>query len=170
MNPTEFKPTSLVERLMPHSKPLRALLFVFMDIVACVLASFMGLWLRFDFNVYQIPEEYWKHALWFLPWFLPIYIVVTVVCFYANKMYKYMWSVAGLWEMFSVFAGVTFATIFQVCGHHILNWQVPRSYYMICYLVLMVSTIVNRYSYRILRAWEANLNNYKNREYIRYIF
>ena len=74
-----------------------------------------------------------------------------------------MWSVAGLWEMFSVFAGVTFATIFQVCGHHILNWQVPRSYYMICYLVLMVSTIVNRYSYRILRAWEANLNNYKNR-------
>ena len=159
MNPTEFKPTSLVERLMPHSKPLRALLFVFMDIVACVLASFMGLWLRFDFNVYQIPEEYWKHALWFLP----IYIVVTVVCFYANKMYKYMWSVAGLWEMFSVFAGVTFATIFQICGHHILNWQVPRSYYMICYLVLMVSTIVNRYSYRILRAWEANLNNYKNR-------
>ena len=141
MNPTEFKPTSLVERLMPHSKPLRALLFVFMDIVACVLASFMGLWLRFDFSVSHIPEEYWKH----------------------NKMYKYMWSVAGLWEMFSVFAGVTFATIFQVCGHHILNWQVPRSYYMICYLVLMVSTIVNRYSYRILRAWEANLNNYKNR-------
>ena len=86
MNPTEFKPTSLVERLMPHSKPLRALLFVFMDIVACVLASFMGLWLRFDFSVSHIPEEYWKHALWFLP----IYIVVTVVCFYANKMYKYM--------------------------------------------------------------------------------
>lgn len=159
MNPTEFKPTSLVERLMPHSKPLRALLFIFMDIVACVIASFMGLWLRFDFSVSQIPEEYWKHALWFLP----IYIVITVLCFWANKLYKYMWSVAGLWEMFSVFAGVTFATIFQICGHHILNWQVPRSFYMICYLVLMVCTIVNRYAYRILRAWEANLNNYKNR-------
>ena len=39
MNPTEFKPTSLVERLMPHSKPLRAVLFIFMDIVACVIAS-----------------------------------------------------------------------------------------------------------------------------------
>ena len=159
MNPTEFKPTSLVERLMPHSKPLRALLFVFMDIVACVLASFMGLWLRFDFSVSHIPEEYWKHALWFLP----IYIVVTVVCFYANKLYKYMWSVAGLWEMFSIFAGVTFTTIFQICGHHLLNWQVPRSYYLICYLVLMVCIIINRFSYRILRSWEANWNNYKNR-------
>ena len=114
MNPTEFKPTSLVERLMPHSKPLRALLFVFMDIVACVLASFMGLWLRFDFSVSAIPEEYWRRALYFLP----IYIVITLICFWANRLYRYMWSVAGLWEMFSIFFGVTFATIFQVCGFH----------------------------------------------------
>ena len=159
MNPTEFKPTSLVERLMPHSKPLRALLFIFMDIVACVIASFMGLWLRFDFSVSQIPEEYWKHALWFLP----IYIVVTVLCFLANKLYKYMWSVAGLWEMFSIFFGVTFATIFQVCGFHILGWNMPRSFYLLTYLILMISVILNRYSYRIVRSWEANWNNYKNR-------
>ena len=159
MNPTDFKPTSLVERLMPHSKPLRALLFIFMDIVACVLASFMGLWLRFDFSVSQIPEEYWKHALWFLP----IYIVVTVLCFWANKLYTYMWSVAGLWEMFSIFFGVTFATIFQVCGFHILGWNMPRSFYLLTFLILMISVILNRFSYRILRSWEANLNNYRNR-------
>lgn len=159
MNPTEFKPTSLVERLMPHSKPLRALLFVFMDIVACVLASFMGLWLRFDFSVSAIPEEYWRRALYFLP----IYIVITIVCFWANRLYKYMWSVAGLWEMFSIFFGVTFVTIFQVCGFHILGWPMPRSFYLLTYLILMISVILNRYSYRILRSWEANWHNYKNR-------
>lgn len=159
MNPTDFKPTSLIERIMPHSKPLRAVLFIFMDIVACVVASFMGLWLRFDLSVSSIPQEYWQHALWFLP----IYIVITVICFAANRLYKYMWSVAGLWEMFSIFAGVTFATIFQVCGFHILGWSIPRSFHLITYLVLMVSTIVNRYSYRIFRSWEANINNYRNR-------
>ena len=159
MNPTDFKPTSLVERIMPHSKPLRALLFIFMDIVACVIASFMGLWLRFDLSVSSIPQEYWQHALWFLP----IYIVITIICFAANRLYRYMWSVAGLWEMFSIFAGVTFATIFQVCGFHIIGWSIPRSFHLITYLVLMVSVIVNRYSYRIFRAWEANLSNYRNR-------
>ena len=159
MNPTDFKPTSLVERIMPHSKPLRALLFIFMDIVACVIASFMGLWLRFDLSVSSIPQEYALHALWFLP----IYIVITVICFALNRLYSYMWSVAGLWEMFSIFAGVTFATIFQVCGFHILGWSIPRSFHLITYLVLMVSVIVNRYSYRIFRAWEANLANFKNR-------
>lgn len=159
MNPTEFKPTSLVERLMPHSKPLRALLFVFMDIVACVLASFMGLWLRFDFSVSAIPEQYWRRALYFLP----IYIVITIICFLANRLYKYMWSVAGLWEMFSIFFGVTFTTIFQVCGFHIIGWEMPRSFYLLTYLILMISVILNRYSYRILRSWEANWHNYKNR-------
>ena len=159
MNPTEFKPTSLVERLMPHSKPLRALLFVFMDIVACVLASFMGLWLRFDFSVSAIPEQYWRRALYFLP----VYIVITLICFWANRLYKYMWSVAGLWEMFSIFFGVTFTTIFQVCGFHILGWNMPRSFYLLTYLILMISVILNRYSYRILRSWEANWHNYKNR-------
>ena len=159
MNPTEFKPTSLVERLMPHSKPLRALLFVFMDIVACVLASFMGLWLRFDFSVSAIPEQYWRRALYFLP----IYIVITLICFWANRLYKYMWSVAGLWEMFSIFFAVTFTTIFQVCGFHIIGWNMPRSFYLLTYLILMISVILNRYSYRILRSWEANWHNYKNR-------
>ena len=134
MNPTEFKPTSLVERLMPHSKPLRALLFIFMDIVACVVASFMGLWLRFDFSVSAIPEEYWRRALYFLP----IYIVITLICFWANRLYKYMWSVAGLWEMFSIFFAVTFTTIFQVCGFHIIGWPMPRSFYLLTYLILMI--------------------------------
>lgn len=159
MNPTEFKPTSLVERLMPHSKVARAFVFGFLDIVACVVTSFMGLWLRFDFSVSAIPEQYWRRALYFLP----IYIVITLICFWANRLYKYMWSVAGLWEMFSIFFGVTFATIFQVCGFHILGWNMPRSFYLLTYLILMISVILNRYSYRILRSWEANWHNYKNR-------
>ena len=159
MDQNEFKPTSFVEKVMPHSKVARAFVFGFLDIVACVVASFMGLWLRFDLSVSQIPQEYWQHALWFLP----IYIVITVICFAANRLYRYMWSVAGLWEMFSIFAGVTFATIFQVCGFHILGWSIPRSFHLITYLVLMVSVIINRYSYRIFRAWEANMNNFRNR-------
>lgn len=159
MDQNEFKPTSFVERVMPHSKVARAFVFGFLDIVACVVASFMGLWLRFDFSVSAIPEEYWRRALYFLP----IYIVITIICFWANRLYKYMWSVAGLWEMFSIFFGVTFTTIFQVCGFHILGWNMPRSFYLLTYLILMVSVILNRYSYRIVRSWEANWNNYKNR-------
>ena len=159
MDQNEFKPTSFVERVMPHSKVARAFVFGFLDIVACVVASFMGLWLRFDFSVSAIPEQYWRRALYFLP----IYIVITIICFLANRLYKYMWSVAGLWEMFSIFFAVTFTTIFQVCGFHIIGWNMPRSFYLLTYLILMISVILNRYSYRILRSWEANWHNYKNR-------
>ena len=159
MNQNEFKPTSFVEKVMPHSKPARAVVFGILDIIACVIASFMGLWLRFDFSISAIPEEYWIRALKFLP----IYIVITLICFWANRLYRYMWSVAGLWEMFSIFFGVTFVTIFQVCGFHILGWPMPRSFYLLTYLIMMISVILNRFSYRIVRSWEANWNNYKNR-------
>ena len=66
--------------------------------------------------------------------------------------------------MFSIFFGVTFASIFQVCGFHILNWPIPRSFYLISFLVLMVSVIVNRYAYRAAKALESNINNYRNRD------
>lgn len=159
MDQNERKATSLIERIMPHSKPVRALLFVFMDIVAACVAAFMGVWLRFDFSVANIPAEYFYPAAKFLP----IYIVITIVCFYANRLYSYMWSVAGLWEMFSIFAAVTFVTIFQICGFHLLGWPMPRSYYLITFVILMIATILNRYSYQMIRVLEANYRNFKNR-------
>ena len=156
----DLKPTMLIERIMPHKKWQRAILFVFMDIVACILASFMGLWLRFDFSVANIPEEYYMAGMKFLP----IYIFITLICFRLMKLYTYMWSVAGLWEMFSIFFGVTFAGIFQLCWHQILGWYMPRSYFLICYLVLMICTIIDRFSYQMLRALENNFNNLRNRK------
>lgn len=159
MNPTNLKPTSVIERVMPHNRVARVALFIFMDIVACVVATFLGLWLRFDLSIAQIPPEYAASALKFLP----IYIVITIVCFWANRLYSTMWSVAGLWEMFSIFAGVSFTTIFSVCAFMIIGWPIPRSFYLITYVALMAATIVNRYSYRIGRALEANINNYRNR-------
>lgn len=159
MGKNEHKATSFVERIMPHSKALRALLFVFMDIIAAALAAFMGVWLRFDFSISGIPAEYFYPAMRFLP----VYVVLTVLSFWANKLYNYMWSVAGLWEMFSIFAGVSFVTIFQICGFHIMGWRMPRSYYLITFVVLLACTIINRYSYQMLRTLEANINNFRNR-------
>lgn len=159
MSHNEKSATSLVERVMPHTKKWRAVVFGIMDVIACLVTAFLGLWLRFDLSISSIPWEYAYPALRYLP----IYVLVTIICFWANRLYKYMWSVAGLWEMFSIFAAVTFATIFQVCGFHLLGWPMPRSYYLISYVILMVSTIINRYSYQILRSLESNISNYKNR-------
>ena len=158
MHPKQFKPTSFIEKVMPHKKWQRAIFFVLMDMLACVVATFVGLWLRFDFSIHAIPEQYFQSAIRFLP----IYIVITLICFLANKLYSYMWTVAGLWEMFSIFAAVTFVTIFQVCGFHILGWPIFRSFYLATYMLLMVCTILSRFSYQMLRALENNIFNYRN--------
>ncbi len=159
MESNQLKPSSLIERIMPHKKWQRAFLFILMDIVACIIATFMGLWLRFDFSISAIPEEYYMSGMRFLPF----YICITILCFWANKLYTYMWSVAGLWEMFTIFFGVTFATIFEICGFELLGWPIPRSFYLITYMVLMVCTILNRYSYQMIRILENNVINYRNR-------
>ncbi len=160
MSQVENKSTSIIEKLMPHSKLARAIVFVLSDILACTLATFMGLWLRYDFSVSEIPSEYWSNA-----WrFLPIYIVITCISFWATRLYHYMWSVASLREMFSVFFGVAFATMLQIAGFGILSWHIPRSFFLVTFLVLMTLTIISRFGYRMARAVENLFNNRKNRK------
>lgn len=159
MNETDVKSNSLIEKIMPHSKPARAILFGIFDVLACVIASFMGLYCRFDFRVSSIPQEYWASSAKFLP----IYIVLTIVCFFVFRLYSYMWSVAGLREMFSIFFAVTVATLLQVLGMKLLHWPIPHSFFLITYLALMVLTILDRFAYRIVRAGEANIQNHRNR-------
>ena len=61
------------------------------DVLALCLASFLGLFVRFDLNISRIPPEYAQAAMEFLPY----YILASLVIFFLARMYSTMWSVAG---------------------------------------------------------------------------
>ena len=52
----------VMEKYLPKSKRVRMLVLMAIDVCAVCLASFFGLFIRFDMNVKSIPAEYTQAA------------------------------------------------------------------------------------------------------------
>lgn len=116
-----------------------------MDICAIALASFFGLLIRFDLSIEKIPKEYLQEA----NNYLLFYIAATLIIFLLFRMYATMWSVAGIKEVFSIIGACGLASLIQIAGMMLLGCHMPRSYYVISFVVLSSEEALIRLSYRI---------------------
>lgn len=65
----------------------KALLLCMADGLIVMAAYFGALFLRFDFQLDMIPEEYIAGYLWSMPF----WIVSTIVVYYIYKLYHSIW-------------------------------------------------------------------------------
>ena len=96
-----------LEKYLPRDKRVRMGILMAADVFALCLASFLGLFVRFDLNISKIPPEYARAALEFLPY----YILASLVIFFLARMYSTMWSVAGVREALHVVAACGLASL-----------------------------------------------------------
>ena len=136
----------ILEKYLPHSKRARMLILMVVDALAVCVASFLGLFVRFDMNVGRIPSEYIGPVVMYLP----IYIAVTLIIFFLFRLYAIMWSVAGIREALRIVGACVLATLVQMSGMVLLDHRVPRSFYIICFASLTCMELGVRLSYRIL--------------------
>ena len=136
------------EKYLPGNKRVRMLVLMAMDMGAVCLASFLGLFIRFDMNLERIPLEYSEAVMSYLP----LYIVSALVIFFLFKMYATMWSVAGIREAGHIVGVCGLVSLLQIAGMLMLELKVPRSYYVLSFIVLCACEGLVRLSYRILTA------------------
>lgn len=135
-----------LERYLPGNKRVRMLVLMAVDIGMVCLASFLGLFIRFDMNLERIPEEYMQAVFAYLPF----YVIATIAVFFLLRMYATMWSVAGVREAGHIVGACGLASLLQIAGMLMLEMKVPRSYYVLSFLALCVGEGLVRLSYRIL--------------------
>lgn len=138
-----------MDRLLPKTKKYRMLWLLIIDIFVIVFASFMGLFIRFDFSYESIGEIYYNNVVSYTP----IYLVTTVIVFSGFHMYRYLWSAAGLREAILITVACGISMLLQIAGMTFLGFNVPRSYYIICFVVLAILEMCVRFSYRIYRSF-----------------
>lgn len=131
------------------SKRSRMLLLAVCDAIACLVASFVALWVRFDFTISNIPDKYGLNALQYAP----IYIVGVLIVFNIFHLYSYMWSKASIRELLMIVASCFVATLLQIAGMIILEWHQPRSYYILCFIVFTILVGLSRYSWRLRKSY-----------------
>ena len=138
----------VMEKYLPKSKRVRMLVLMAIDVCAVCLASFFGLFIRFDMNVKSIPAEYTQAA----EHYLPLYVIGTLVVFLLFKLYATMWSAAGAREALYIAAACAVSSGIQIVGMMFLEHKVPRSYYLISFASLTMMEVLIRLSYRIVTA------------------
>ena len=126
----------------------RIVILAILDVISCAIASFVALWIRFDFNIALIPQEYSSYALKFFP----IYVIITVIVFGLFHLYTYMWSKASVREMLAVIFACFLVSLIQLAGMILVELRQPRSYYVICFFVLTVLVGITRFYWRLRRS------------------
>ncbi len=122
------------------------------DICAVVASSFLALAVRFDFQISNIPDNYYEMA-WEI---LLMEIIVTLVFFWLFRLYSSLWVYAGAMELMYLVAGCVSDAVVTAClvylTHGGMKAPMPRSYYVLYGIFLLSIVFVSRYGYRAARS------------------
>ncbi len=133
---------------MPKNKRARMLILMAADIAAIQLCSFLALLIRFDLNIAKIPAEYSANVLSYGL----IHTALTIAFFFLAHLYSTMWSVAGIREVIRIVIACGFSTVTQIAGMTLMQYFMPRSYYIISFFSTMWSVAGIREVIRIVIA------------------
>lgn len=135
----------------------RRTFLILYDIAAITAAGLLALLARFNFYYYDIELKY-LDELWR---YMPINIVLTLLIFYGFRMYHSLWAYAGMTEMQNIVSACILSSIAQMIGILITGGRMPRSYYPLYGIFLLLMTLMSRFMYRLIRV---KRNQYRARK------
>lgn len=118
-----------------------------LDAVLVNLSIIIGLFLRFslDESYLRIPaadmQNYYSTAI--------VITIIFIAVFYFFKLYSSLWRYASVNELISIFAASSVSIILCYIYGLIFGVQMPRSIYVISWMLIMLSVGGVRFSYRI---------------------
>jgi len=137
-------------------KNQRIILFIILDVIVLTLCSFLSIGLRFDLN--NIPTLYIDNIYKYLA----IDSVIMIILFLIYKLYQSMWTYASVNELINVFLGCVSFEVIEFLYKDIFNIDMPRSYYLIKIVLLVLFISATRFAYRIARTLKINITNKSN--------
>ncbi len=133
-----------------NKKIVRQLFLVFVDAISIAAASFLALWIRFEFEIFSLNEtelSYFRNVLHCLP----AALIVGIVVFCVMGLYDSLWEFAGEKEAFRVVISALIVSAFHILIQYLFEKPVPRSFVVIELILLAAFVFVTRFSYRFLR-------------------
>ncbi|MGI6413057.1 MAG: polysaccharide biosynthesis protein [Syntrophomonadaceae bacterium] len=128
----------------------RNLSLLIIDAVLVNLAIYSALLLRFDAH---IPQNYINAYLGLAP----LITIIALLYLYGFKLYARLWEYASINELLAIFSAISFTMITVVTL--ILTFSLPglpRSIYLLSWLLMNVYIGVSRISWRIMRTYYLN--------------
>lgn len=138
---------------------IRKICMMLLDACIVIAAAIGALWVRFECAWFMIPD-YYMEAIWKS---IPLMVPAAILVFSAFRLYNMLWNYAGATELpYLISACITDTivnTIIILLFYREMDYPVPRSWYFLYGVILLVLMIVNKYSQR----WIKGFINRKNR-------
>lgn len=146
--------TKKVKNLFKEKLP-NIFLFVLLDLLVLAFASTISLWIRFDFG--NVPEPFLSNSYQFIL----IDFILLVAIYAMFKLYTSVWKYASVTELIDIIlADILFeATTFLY--KLAIGVELPRSFFLIEFFLLVALTCVTRLGYRIARTLYIRIENTK---------
>lgn len=128
-----------------NKKVSRIIVLVVFDILSMGFASFLALWIRFDFQ--HVPVDFIQS----ITHYLAIDSLVIIAIFTMTGLYTSIWRYASIPELLTIVGSCTIADVIIFAYKHALSLPLPRSFWFIFLAFLIFFTCGIRYSYRIGR-------------------
>lgn len=136
-----------------NKKITKILVFVVLDVLALILSSLASVGLRFDFS--DIPSNYLLNSYRYL-----IYdFIIMFVIFMLFKLYTSMWTYASIVELIDIIFSCIFFECVSYAYKGMFKIEMPRSYYIIQLLLLILFVCMSRFSFRFIRFLIINVEN-----------
>lgn len=126
---------------------MRRICLMLCDAIAVFLSSIVALLLRFELKFESIPQQFMHNAMSYIV----LIIILTIIIFAYFRLYNSLWTYAGATELINVVAASIVAAMVQAFLFLIAKISMPRSYYILFWIVLGALTFASRYSYRAIR-------------------
>lgn len=137
-----------------RSSKTRMFFLGIVDVVTILLNSYLALLIRHEGHHEWILPEY----LMSIEQYAWINVITTIIIFIVLNLYRSVWTYAGVHEAVLIVAACILSTTFQALGFLLFNLHVPRSYYIIYFFLMVMTTIFTRFSYRFLRAMQRSVS------------
>ena len=134
---------------------IRRTFLIVLDIVLLNLASFIAIVARFN-SIQAIPEYFLNVMLFFFPF----QTILTIVVFYLFRLYHSLWRYASVEEMLNVVFACFVSNVLNFFFLMLFSKRLPRSYWIIYFVILICLIGGSRFSYRVLR----DAKNKRNRD------
>lgn len=124
---------------------IRILSLMFIDTILINLAVILALVLRFEAD---IPGQYIDACISLIPYIT----IITLVSLYGFRLYHRMWQYASLDELFGILKSVTTSILILVMLIYTVPLPtLPRSVYILAWLLMLILIGASRLGWRILR-------------------
>lgn len=137
----------MFKKITNPKKRIRISLLLIYDVLVILLAEYLALLIRYEFNPSKIKLIY----ITSLEHYTIINIICTILIFGLFSLYESLWRYASVTELLNLTMACLVSAGVQLVGTYMLEYRMPRSYYILYFLLLLPMMMAGRFSYRLLR-------------------